>query len=167
MKTHTRLLQNTQRYRLTKKGLVTNLYNKLKERQQVDFTREFLQEFSQCKKFNRLYDEWVKSNYNKQLKPSIDRISNKKHYTKTNIKWLTWAENRFKQSMERRCRKGVVIQLLGEKVVAKYKSQREAVLKTGISQGNMSEVLNGKRYTACGYKFIYENPELPTPTKEK
>ena len=160
MKTPLTLRQNTQRYRLTQKGLITNLYNKLKERNNVDFTREFLQEFSKCKKFERLYSEWIKSDHNKQFKPSIDRISNKKHYSKDNIQWLTWAENRYKQSMERRSRKGSVIQLVGDKIITKYKSQREAVLKTGISQGNMSEVLNGKRQTACGYKFIYENPEL-------
>jgi hypothetical protein len=132
----------------------------LKERNKVDFELEFLNEFANCKKFDRLFREWEKSNYNKQFKPSLDRISNKIHYTTTNIQWLTWAENRYKQSIERRSRKGVVIQLIGNKIVSKYKSQREAVLKTGIAQGNMSEVLNGKRQTACGYKFIYENPEL-------
>jgi hypothetical protein len=160
MKTPIILLQNTQRYRHTPKGLITNLYNKLKERNKVDFTREFLQEFSQCKKFERLYSEWVKSNYNKQFKPSIDRISNKVHYTKNNIQWLTWSENRYKQNMERRSRKGVVYQMIGDKIINKFKSQREAVIKTGISQGNMSEVLNGKRKTCGGYKFIFENPEL-------
>ena len=160
MKTPSSFLLNTQKYRKTKKGLITNLYNKLKERNKVDFTREFLQEFSQCKKFDRIYTEWVNSNYNKQFKPSLDRISNKTHYTKNNIQWLTWAENRYKQSMERRCRKGVVYQMIGDKIIKKFISQREAVIKTGISQGNMSEVLNGKRQTAGGYKFIYENPEL-------
>lgn len=160
MKTPITLLQNTQKYRKTKKGFITNLYHKMKERNKVDFSLEFLQEFSNCNKFERLYLEWVKSNYNKQLKPSIDRINNKLHYTKTNIQWLTWAENRYKQSMERRCRKGEVYQMLGNKIVKKFKSQREAVIKTGISQGNMSEVLNGKRKTAGGYKFIYQNPEL-------
>jgi hypothetical protein len=160
MKTPLTLRQNTQRYRLTQKGLITNLYNKLKERNQVDFSRDFLQEFARCKKFERLYSEWVKSNYNKQFKPSIDRISNKKHYSQDNIQWLTWAENRYKQSMERRCRNGAVYQMIGNRIVRRFKSQREAVIKTGISQGNMSGVLTGKRETAGGYKFIYENPEL-------
>ena len=160
MKTPITLLQNTQRYRHTQKGLITNLYNKLKERNIVDFSREFLQDFSKCKKFERLYLEWVKSNYDKQFKPSIDRINHNKHYSKNNIQWLTWAENRYKQTMERKNRKGVVYQMIGDKIVNKFKSQREAVIKTGISQGNMSEVLNGKRKTAGGYKFIFENHEL-------
>ena len=53
--------------------------------------------------------------------------------------------------------------------MAKYRSQREAVLKTGISQVNMSEYLNGKRKHCEGFTFmhesevagnIYENKEL-------
>lgn len=160
MKTPLNLRQNTQRYRHTPKGLITNLYHKLRERNKVYFSREFLQEFSKCKKFERLYSEWVKSNYNKQFKPSLDRINNKGHYSENNIQWLNWAENRYKQSMERRCRKGAVYQIMGDKVIKIFRSQREAVIKTGISQGNMSEVLNGKRKTAGGYKFIYENPDL-------
>lgn len=62
--------------------------------------------------------------------------------------------------MERRCRNGAVYQMIGNRIVRRFKSQREAVIKTGISQGNMSGVLTGKRETAGGYKFIYENPEL-------
>ena len=41
--------------------------------------------------------------------------------------------------------------------MAKYRSQREAVLKTGISQGNMSECLNGKRKHCEGFTFMYED----------
>ncbi|MFH1327370.1 MAG: hypothetical protein ABIH76_00735 [Candidatus Bathyarchaeota archaeon] len=101
------------------------------------------------------------SNYNKQLKPSLDRIDCKKGYTVKNTQMITWAENRYKQSLDgRRGRKGVVLQLLGEKIVARYSCQREAVKKTGLSQGCMSMVLNGARQTTGGYKFIYENPEL-------
>lgn len=161
---NTRLLENTARYRKTKKGLVTNLYQKLKVRNIVEFDLQFLQEFAVSKKFDRLFLEWVKSGYQKQFKPSIDRISNKKGYLKDNIQWLTWAENRYKQTMERRSRKGIVHQMIGNKIIATFKSQREAVIKTGLSQGDMSMVLNGKRQTCGGYKFIYSNPELLTPT---
>ena len=155
-KTEERLLENTRRWRKTKRGLVTNLYHKLKGRNKVDFDLYYLHGFSDCRKFNRLYQEWVKSNYNKQFKPSIDRISNKTHYTKRNIQWLTWAENRYKQTMERRSRKGKVAKMMGDKVVKVYPSQRQAVIETGLSQGNMSEALNGKRELCGGYKWKYE-----------
>ena len=79
-----------------------------------------------------------------------------------NIPILTWAENRYKQTMERRSRKGPVVQMLGNKIIKTYKSQRDAVLKTGLSQGDMSMAMNGKRNYCGGYKwrYIHENPEL-------
>lgn len=153
-------LESTIRYRKTKKGLVTNLFHKMKSRNTVDFRLSDLQEFSKCNKFDRLFKEWEKSGYNKQLKPSIDRISNKIGYNLSNIQWLTWAENRYKQIMERRSRKGAVVQVLAGKKVKCYKSQREAVIQTGLSQSGISMCLNGKRETCGGYSWIYENPEL-------
>ena len=153
-------MKNTQRWRKTKRGLLTNLYNKLKIRHRTEFDLEFLHAFAECQKFNRLYEEWVKSGYHKQLKPSIDRIDNKKGYTQKNIHWLTWAENRYKQTMERRSRKGKVCQLVAGKVIKVYRSQREAIRQTGLSQGNMSECLNGKRKYCGGYEWIYENKDL-------
>lgn len=154
-------LENTSRWRKTVRGLVTNLYQKMKARQPISITLSELHEFASSSiKFRRLYEEWCKSGFNKERKPSIDRISNKRGYDKDNMQWLTWSENRYKQNMERRSRKGPVIQLIDGVVVKRFSSQREAAKKTGLSQGNLSSVLNGKRDTVGGYKFIYENPEL-------
>lgn len=157
-----KLLGNTARYRKTRKGLITNLFDKMKHRHFVGFNSSYLHDFSKCGKFDRLFKEWEKSNYNKQYKPSIDRISCKKGYEVGNIQWLTWAENRYKQTMERRARKGKVAQCMGNKIIKIYKSQREASIKTGLSQGNLSEAMNGKRGLCGGYnwKFIYEDPKL-------
>lgn len=152
-----RLLENTRRYRKTKKGVVTNIYCKMKTRNIVEFSLSWLQGFSKCKKFDRLFDEWVKSGYKKEFKPSIDRISNKKCYEKSNIQWLTWAENRYKQTMERRSRKGAVLQFKDGKLIKKHRSQRQAVIDTGIGQSNISECLTGKRKTAGGFIWCYEN----------
>ena len=126
----------------------------------VDFDREWLSEFSQCKKFDRLYDEWVRSDYKKEFKPSLDRILCKKGYLVNNVQWLSWSENRYKQTMERRCRKGPVIQKQGDKVIKIHISQRKAVMDTGITQSNMSSCLNGKRQTAGGYNWEFQHPEL-------
>ena len=62
--------------------------------------------------------------------------------------------------MERRCRKGPVFQMQVNKLIKKHKSQRQAVIDTGISQGNISSCLRGVRATAGGYNWTYENPEL-------
>ena len=160
MHTNLRLLENTRRWRKTRRGVITNLFSKLKERNIVEFNLGWLHEFADCKKFERLFIEREKSGYRKEFKPSLDRISNKSGYLKKNVHWLTWAENRYKQTMERRCRKGRVIQMQGDKVIKIHRSQRRAVIDTGISQGCMSECLNKKRQTAGGYNWLYENPEL-------
>lgn len=137
----------------------------MKNRHDVEFTLQGLHFlFLDDKKFKRIFSEWEKSGYQKQFKPSVDRIDYRKPYTFDNIQMLNWAENRYKQRMEmKRVKARKVYQILGEKTVRIFNSQREAVLKTGISQGDMSSVLNGYkgRYTAGGYKWSYENPEPP------
>lgn len=155
-----RLLENTRRFRKTKRGVVTNLYSKMKSRHPVGFDLEWLHDFAECKRFDRIFNEWVKSGYRKEFKPTIDRILNKKGYEKKNVQWLTWSENRYKQTMERRCRKGPVIQMQGDKVIKVHKSQRQAVIDTGIAQSGISMCLCEARHTAGGYNWIYESPEL-------
>ena len=146
------------------------MYHKMKSRNSVEFSlKEFHDRFLNDKTFVRLFNEWISSGKDKMKKPSLDRISNKLPYTIRNTHMITWAENRHKQVMERRSRKGRVIQYLNGEQIAIYRSQRDAVLKTGISQGNMSEHMNGKRPHVEGFTFkfesevignIYENPEL-------
>ena len=168
-KTNPKLLENTSNYRKTKKGILTNSYNKQKERSKKNGLPcpsysliELHDRYLNDEKFNRLYLEWIKHGCNKQFKPSIDRINCKKAYTLDNIHVMTWAENRYKQTMGRRSRMGAVAQLMGNKIIMTYSSQRMAVNKTGLSQSNLSAALNGRRNYCGGYKwkYIYENPEL-------
>jgi hypothetical protein len=137
------------------------MYGKMKSRRDVEFSLEdFHKRFIDDKKFLRLHSEWLSSGMDKMKKPSIDRISNKKGYTVENTHMITWAENRHKQVMERRCRKGAVVQYLNGVEVARFKSQRDACLKTGISQGNMSSQMNGKRSHVEGFVFKFENENI-------
>jgi hypothetical protein len=43
--------------------------------------------------FNELFSIWTKSEYNRLLTPSIDRIDSTKGYELDNIRWLTNSEN--------------------------------------------------------------------------
>ena len=43
--------------------------------------------------FYGLYLEWVKSEYDSKLIPSIDRINNDKGYTAENMQWLSLTKN--------------------------------------------------------------------------
>lgn len=151
----------TEVFRRTPKGVLTNIYSHMKSRHPVSFSRKELHDrFLNDQKFNRLFKEWIDSDFNREKRPSIDRINHRGIYSMANIHVMTLSENRFKQKMEGRIRKGAVLQILGNTIVERFRSQREAVLKTGIPQGNMSSVLNGKRSKVHGFKFIYENKEL-------
>jgi hypothetical protein len=52
--------------------------------------------------YNRLYAEWVATNYDRKLSPSIDRIDNNGGYTIDNMQWLTSSQNQAKELYERR-----------------------------------------------------------------
>jgi hypothetical protein len=54
---------------------------------------EFYEWSKQSVEFNKLFDEWVDSSYNRKLSPSIDRIDADKGYIKENIRWTTHSEN--------------------------------------------------------------------------
>lgn len=157
------MLVANRHYRKTPKGVLTNMYNHMKVRNVVGFTLlEFHEMFLNDPLFIRLYSEWVKGGYRKENKPSIDRINKNVGYFASNIHMLTWRENRFKQTMERRKRKGNVIQYKDGFEICRYRSQRDAVRKTGLRQSLISAVLNGYRTHTGGFQFKYthDNPEL-------
>ena len=158
MKTPSNLLQNTQKYRKTKKGVLTNSYNHQIQRRDVKYSLKELQDkFLNNKRFIRLYNEWLKSNCKKELKPTIDRINCKKGYNLMNIHILTWAENRYKQRMETKLFRAKKCYMhLNGKIIKIFASQWMAIKETGLSQGNLSEALNGKRRTCGGYNWSYK-----------
>lgn len=68
----------------------------------VDYSKEYLiNRFLNDDKYIQIHKEWVASNYDKKLTPSIDRINPKIHYTKENIQILTWQQNLDKARNER------------------------------------------------------------------
>lgn len=153
------IMTSTQKFRRTKKGVLTNCYSKQKIRKGVSYTLKELHElFLNDNRFNRLFNEWVKSNYSKDFIPTIDRINCKKSYSLDNIHCLSWKENRYKQRMESNIfRAKEIICLKDGIIVNTYKSVSEAVRSTGIMQGNISSCLTGKRKSCGGYNWIYKN----------
>ena len=90
--TNLKLLENTSRYRKTPKGILTNIYNKQRERSRVKniclpsySLKELHEKYLNNRRFKRLYSEWIERNYDKQFKPSIDRINCVEPYTLNNI----------------------------------------------------------------------------------
>lgn len=167
MKSQENILNNTKKYRRTKKGVLTNIYNHCKNRRSVEFTlKEFQERYINDTDFIRLYNEWIKHNCDIQYKPTIDRINCLKNYSFDNIHWLKWKDNRYKQRMElKRIRARKILMIMDNQIIKEFNSQREAIIDTGLSQANISSCLNGKRKYCGGYEWkyksnIYDNPEL-------
>lgn len=167
LKTPKRLRNNTQRYRKRKIGLITNLYHKMKNRKGVDFgLKEFRKALLKHWKFNFLFNNWVKSGYKKESKPSIDRLNFNLPYSSNNLRLVTWRENRLKGDIEGAIQKmkPVIMMCRNGKFVHQFDSIESIVRITGYNQGLISACCSGKRNRTGDFKFkfgnIYENSEL-------
>lgn len=169
MKTDSQLLKNTSNYRKTPKGVLTNIYNKQVERSRLkgwpmpSYTlREFHEMYLVDKKFIRLFNEWVRSGYLKNKKPSFDRIDCTKPYTASNIHVVTWEENRYKQRMEVSKLRATAIKSINlvtnEETI--YSSVSDAVRKTGYLEGGISSCLCLRQKSYKGFIWMYiEKPK--------
>lgn len=91
----------------SKSGLLRRIYNR-QTKSSIDRGHELqsytLQDlydrYLESYKFIRLYKNWVKSDYNKNCTPSLDRIDPDKSYTLDNIQIMTWQENNIKGHKE-------------------------------------------------------------------
>ena len=103
-------------------------------------------------------------------KPCVNHIDgNKENNDVKNLEWCSYSENELhshnvlgkkvsKEHLKKiheihkeRASKTVMQRTLSGNYVASFKSMSEAMRKTGISQGNISECCNGKRKKAGGY----------------
>lgn len=113
--------------------------------------------------FEKLFDAWVTSDYDKNLSPSIDRLDNTKSYELSNIQLTTWRQNLLNQkSMNKDCSylhtgsKAVLCISLDGVKVTRFDSIGSALRSLGIQNGvvsNISSVANGKWLSAYGYKW--------------
>jgi len=156
---------NQVNYDLTEKGVIRVIYktqksnSKKREHKMPDYTKGELALWLYKNGFKRLYDDWVKSGYRKDNKPSIDRIDSLKGYSFNNIKLITWKENRINQANDireaigssgRRCM--AVSQFTKDgNYVATYKSQKIAERETNISSKAISCCIRGITKTSGGF----------------
>lgn len=159
--------------RRTKHGLVGKIYggqrssSKKRGHAMPTYTRKELAEWLYSQElFHRLYDNWKRLDYQKEYVPSVDRKDDFIGYSISNIQLMTWGENKDKQNND--ILNGIstsgtatnvsVVQLdKNDEVIATYRSLHEAKRQTGVNESKICEVAKGRRKTAGGYKWRYEN----------
>lgn len=97
----------TKKYEHTKHGKLMRNYRNMKSRiEGVQWLKahlyagksllpkdEFYAWAMECNSFHRLYQEWVESDYDRKLAPSVDRKDSRLGYEVGNMEWVTHSEN--------------------------------------------------------------------------
>jgi len=122
------------------------------------YTKEWLGEWIYSHPdFKSLYNNWVLSKYDSNMKPSVDRLVDSIGYSKTNIQLVTWGNNRDKfisdvknginnsinKSVKKFSKQGIFIK--------EYYSQAEAARDNNIEPTMISACLNGRQKTTGGF----------------
>lgn len=157
-------------YDKTIKGVITTFYkcnvknSKDRNHPLPKYTKEELSKWLfDCTNFKVLYENWVKSDYNKLKKPSIDRINDYKFYSFDNIQLITWEENFKKYNKDKiqeiNCKQlsSVCQYDLENNLIRSYNSILSAQKYTGILSPHISRVCRGIRKSAGGFVWKYKN----------
>ena len=96
--------------------------------------------------FYAAYEEWVRSDFNKKLSPTIDRIDNHNHYTLDNIQILTKAENTRKDSVTKKLTPYKVQQIRDFYSNGSWK-QVDLAKAFGVQQTTISQIIRQKSWT--------------------
>lgn len=138
-------------YKKSKEGLIRRILvqqkrsSKMRLHSQPEYTlNQFREWFYSQENFEQLYINWVSSDYDKNLTPSVDRLDDLKPYIFENIRLVTWKENRdksYKDKLEgvtRRDMKTVYQYDDNLDLVREFHSCTYASKQVGVTQSNLS-----------------------------
>lgn len=116
-------------------------HNKIRGHGDIPFSKKELTDWLYANGFKQLYNEWLASGNDNDLKPSVDRINDFIGYEFSNIRLGTWRMNRNHQADDivsgngtsgRRCK--VVIKMdVDKNIICKYVSYSSAARDCGYS----------------------------------
>jgi len=166
------MLSSKQKYKRTKVGKISCLYNdqkhnsKRRGKEPPTYTRLELQSwcFNQ-ELFHALHLKWAESDYDIKFAPSVDRKDDGKSYTLDNIRLTTWKENDEKGHADMRSVKlqhghkpqKVTLQYTLEGVfIAEYVSANEAARQCGLPLGGITVCCGKNKGTSKGYIWRYK-----------
>ena len=156
----------------TIEGLLTTIYktqrssSRHRKHPMPDYTRQELTSWLYENGLEALYKDWAVSGYEKDLRPSTDRLDSLKPYAFDNLELVTWEENRRRGHEDtkngigagaKQCKPVYQYTLEGD-FVAEYHSQAEAERVTGTPQANIFKVVTDERRAASG--FIWRCDEV-------
>lgn len=162
-------MNSMQKFRRTPKGVLTTLYSKMKERNTkkgfgfLPFTLDDLHSrYLTDDTFLRLFCEWEESGYQKNLKPSFDRVNPTVGYSMENIEIKTWGENRRKADWEKSFIYTTPVVMFDKNgiKIREFGSTKEASIVTGIRQSGITACCQGKYKHTKGYVFRYRGDKF-------
>ena len=157
-------------YFRTKKGLVVNIArtqvknSKVRGMDRPTYSRVELQDwlYSQTL-FHELYDKWKASGYEKNLRPSVNRLNDYLGYSMSNIEIMTWEENRQKYikdvttGVNNKVNRSVSQYTKEGELVDTYHSARFAERELGYGGDSIGKVCRGVRDSLEGFIWKYNN----------
>ena len=117
--------------------------------------------------FDKVFFDWEKSDFERDLKPSCDRIDDMKPYILDNLRIVTQKENtlmgaRSEKAKERMTKamqkiRGIHIKQYDKQgnFIREYVSAGEASRLTGVDQSHITKCCKGKLKTSGGYIWEY------------
>jgi hypothetical protein len=153
-------------YRKTKNGLVTGIYSDQRSssvsrsHDMPNYSNHDLRKWVHAQhNFDKLYNNWVISGFDKMLKPSVDRLDDYKPYTFSNIRLTTWQMNFDKghsdmvNGINNKQSTSVSQYTKNMRLIDTYYSISEAKRRTKIN--NISSACSGLFKTSGGYIWKY------------
>lgn len=155
-------------YSFSFEGWLRNAYHTLKLHQrkrfnsELDYTKEDLRAWINIDEFDYLFENYIKSGYQKKYSVCLYRKDYEKEYTLENLQMISFEE------MMEDVREKVNYKMMNEKLFARqvaqynngemikiFSSIREAERKTGSCSSNIVKVCKGKQATHHGYEWKY------------
>lgn len=159
-------------YRRTVKGLCYKIYDnqnrssKKRGHPEPAYSKEELMEWViKQPNFKELYKNWVESDFDKWLVPSIDRKDNFIGYNFNNIRLTYWKENSdiarldiINKNNSNKAKPVEQICLTTGNLIKTYPSLKDAALSLGCSkkQSSISYCISGKYKQSHGYKWRFK-----------
>lgn len=150
-----------ERSRRTPNGVITTLFICMKRRSKQrkhappKFTKVQLTKWLYDNGFQKLYDDWVNSGYNRWKKPSCDRLDDSEGYSFDNMRLVTWKENhdKNKKELEKKSRKAIQQVDLDGAVTKEWESIAQARRELGFEVKN---ALKRRNLAVDGYYYEYK-----------